>query len=227
MNYIYIDESGDLGFSKKGSKYFVISATVINDEETHKQFRRIPKRIRQRKLKKSLRKQSELKFSNSSVLIREQFLTRAAKLPIKIYALIIRKEYTKEKLRNNLDILYNYLIKILLEKAFGGINDNDKLIICLDKCMSPRQRENFEAYIKTEFLFLFQKLPDVKILHELSHHRPSLQVVDFICGAFGYKYNTMRLKKGCSYYTDIIKNRIEVEKNDLFKEKKANHTYLS
>ncbi len=61
MNYIYIDESGNLGFSKKGSKYFVISAIVINDEETQKKFKRIPKKIRQRKLKKSLKKQSELK----------------------------------------------------------------------------------------------------------------------------------------------------------------------
>ncbi len=95
MNYIYIDESGDLGFSEKGSEYFVMSAIVINDEGTHNQFRRIPKKIRQRKLKKSFKKQSELKFSNSSVLIREQFLTRAAKLPIKVYALIIKKEHTK------------------------------------------------------------------------------------------------------------------------------------
>lgn len=227
MSYIYIDESGDLGFSEKGSKDFIISAVVINDEETHKKFRRIPKKIRQRKLKKSLKKQSELKFSNSSVLIREQFLTRAAKLPIKVYVLIIKKEYTQEKLKNYLDILYNYLIKILLEKAFTGINNHDKLTICLDKCMSQKQRDNFEAYIKTEFLFLFQKLPDVKISHELSHHRPSLQVTDFICGAFGYKYNNRRLKEGCDQYTSIIKERIEVEKVDLFKEKKANHTYLS
>lgn len=80
MVHLYIDESGDLGFKKGCSDYFVISCIKVDDEETNKNLQRIPKKIRQRKLRKKAMKCPELKFSNSSVLIREQFLSRAAKL---------------------------------------------------------------------------------------------------------------------------------------------------
>ncbi len=52
MVYLYIDESGDLGFSRGGSKYFILSCVKMDNEETNKQFRRIPKKIRQRMLSK-------------------------------------------------------------------------------------------------------------------------------------------------------------------------------
>ncbi|MDP3026280.1 MAG: hypothetical protein Q8N63_01120, partial [Nanoarchaeota archaeon] len=91
------------------------------------------------------------------------------------------------------------------------------LNICLDRCMSISQRENFENYIKTEFFAIFQKIPKISISHESSIQNECLQVLDFICGAFGYKYNTARLDSNAEYYTDLIKNRIMAEKSDLFK----------
>ncbi|MBD3204455.1 DUF3800 domain-containing protein [Candidatus Woesearchaeota archaeon] len=217
MSYIYIDESGDLGVSKKGSKYFIFSCVKIDKEKTNKRFKRIPKKIRQRKLKKKYKNCPELKFSNSSLLIREQFLTRVAKLDLEIYSLIIKKSSTNKPLRDNLPILYNYLIKILLEKVFKNINNNKKLYIFLDKCMSPNQRQNFENYIKTEFFYLFEKLPNVIIKHQNSINNECLQVIDFVCGAFGYKYNTMKLSGDANHYTNIVKNKTIVEKDDLFR----------
>jgi len=83
--------------------------------------------------------------------------------------------------------------------------------------MSISQRENFENYIKTEFLSIFQKIPKVKIAHESSTQNECLQVLDFICGAFGYKYNTAKQQEGAGYYTSLIKNQIVTEKFDLFK----------
>src|SRR3990167_10888689 len=141
MVYLYIDERGDLGFSGKGSSYFVITCVKINDDYTNVLFKRIPKEVREKTLSKKPKKQSEFKFSNSSLLIRERFLTRAAKLDIEIYSLIVNKEYTQQKLKDNLPVLYSYLIKILLESV---IPPNNEVVICLDRCMSPNQRENFE-----------------------------------------------------------------------------------
>lgn len=96
MTYIYIDESGDLGFGKKGSKYFIVSCVVIDNEKTRIKFERIPKKIRQRTLKKKMKKQAELKFSNSSIRVRKEFLEKASKLDIKIYSVIIKKELAKK-----------------------------------------------------------------------------------------------------------------------------------
>ncbi len=224
MAYVYIDESGDLGFTPKGSRYFIITGIKIDNEQTNLMFKRIPRRIRQKVLKKKEKKLGELKFSNCSTLIRERFLKRIAELSIDIYAVIIEKRLTSASLQNNLPVLYNYLLKILLEKPLSMINRKERLRICLDKAMSSAQRENFETYVKTEFLSLFQRLPEVTISHELSEQNECLQVTDFVCGAFGYKYNTARLSGDCSRYTEIIKEKVRVEKTDLFKEK-ANRAY--
>ncbi len=220
MVYIIIDESGDLGFSNKGSKYFIISAIVVNDDKTYNKLNRIPKKVRQRKMKKSLKKSSELKFSNSSLLIREQFLERAAKLPIKIYVVVVKKETVPEDLKINIFVLYNYLFKLLLEKIFKSIPKKSKIKICLDKFMSSKQRAFFENYIRTTFFDFFQTLSDIVIVHELSYNKPVLQVADFVCGAFGYKYNTLDLKDGCEYYINIIKEKIEIELINIFKKKR-------
>ncbi len=217
MSIIYVDESGDMGMSN-GSDYFLITAVKLEDRDNI-EYCRIPKKIRQKGLKKKTKKVAELKFSNSSVLIREMFLKRAANINIHIYSLIIDKKLTQPKLKDNLPILYNYLIKILLEKVLGDIDKQQKLKICLDKCMSPNQRINFENYLKTEFFSLFNVVPDVEIVHEISSNNQGLIVTDFICGAFGYKYNTAKLKDDFDYYTSIIKDKIMIEKNDLFKKK--------
>lgn len=225
MTYIYIDESGDLGFNSRGSCYFIITGIRINEENVHTLFKRIPKKVRIL-LRKKHRKKTELKFSNSSDLIRTRFLKQVASLPIEVFSLVIEKKYTSDDLRKNIPILYNYLIKILLEKLLSDINQNDPLEICLDRSMSKVQRENFENYVKTEFLSLFQHLPKLEIKHDSSEHNECLQVTDFICGAFGYKYNTLNLSSESDKYTLIIQSKIKIEKVDLFKNK-ATHAYLS
>ncbi len=46
--YIYIDESGDLGFSEKSSNYFVISAVRIEDEKTKMKFESIIDKVKRK-----------------------------------------------------------------------------------------------------------------------------------------------------------------------------------
>lgn len=219
MSHIFIDESGDLGMSEKGSRYFILAGVRIDDDQTRKAYSRIPKDVRQRTLSKKTKKMCELKFANSSPLIRERFIGRAAKLNLGIYALIIEKRYVSQKLKDDLPILYNYLSKVLLEGVLRTMPRNEKIHICMDRCMSRSQRENFEAYIKTEFLHLFGDLPEMEIKHESSHDHAELLVTDFICGAFGYKYNTASLGKESAQYTSLIHDKIKLERTDFFKEK--------
>ena len=161
MTYVYIDESGDLGMDCKKGEYFIISAVKINENKTNLDYNRIPLKIRKILFKKRDKRKNELKFFNTSDIIRTKFLKKANSLDIEIYSVIINKYAIYDRLKNNLPILYNYLIKILLEKVLISLNKNSDLIIFLDRCMSYSQRENFENYIKTEFLFLFrQKGPD-------------------------------------------------------------------
>jgi hypothetical protein len=218
MNVIYIDESGDLGMSQKGSDYFIVAA-VRMDEATDKEYCRILKKVRNKCLGKKVKKISEIKFSNSNTLIRKRVLEEVVKLDLDIYALIIEKKFTQQRLKDNLPVLYNYLIKILLEKVLSDVKLNKKLLVCLDRCMSQAQRKNFEEYLNTAFLNIFSDLPEVSIIHECSSGNEGLMATDFVCGAFGYKYNTAKLKGEANEYVSVIKKKITIEKNDFFKKK--------
>lgn len=213
---MYIDESGDLGLGKRGSKNFIITCVKISDDKTNDKFRRISKKIRQRKLKKRMKRSCELKFSNCDNTIRQRFLNHAVKLDLEVYTICIPKEYMNHDLRDNLPVLYNYLIKILLEKIVIDLDRSKQLHIILDKTMSRSQRDNFESYIKTQFFSVFQTLPDLIIEHKSSQLDEGLHVIDFICGAFGYKYNSG--KSDNTKYTEILGSKIKLEKTDLFRE---------
>jgi hypothetical protein len=216
MTYLYIDESGDLGFNPKGSKYFILTCLKINNEQNNNKLLRITKKIRQSELSKKQKKQSELKFSNSTKFIRKCFFDKFNKLNTEIYYLIIEKEHTNMPLQENLPILYNYLINILLETPLINVDKDSNLVIYLDKCMSKKQIGEFENYFKTKFLTLFKQLPNLKLFHESSNNNNGLQAVDFVCGACGYKYNTCNLSGDCNYYMNMIKDKIFVERTDFF-----------
>jgi len=47
---IYIDESGDLGFSPKSSQFYILAALILEQDDA--EIRRCFKQTRQRKLKK-------------------------------------------------------------------------------------------------------------------------------------------------------------------------------
>ena len=69
--HIYLDESGNLGYSEKSSKYFLIALLVTKN---HKSIDNCIKRIRQRKLKKKFKEIPELKFNNSDEIIKKLIL---------------------------------------------------------------------------------------------------------------------------------------------------------
>ena len=69
--YIFLDESGDLGFSKKSQQYFVIAILITKDK---KPIENCIKRVRQRKLPKKYKRIPELKFRNSNRIIRKSVL---------------------------------------------------------------------------------------------------------------------------------------------------------
>jgi hypothetical protein len=189
-----------------------MAAARIEKEQVILALMRIPKKIRTRKLKKKLKGTPELKFSNTTDTIRAAFLKAAAKPDIDIFCIAVRKNSIPKALRENPQVLYNYFAKQLLEEAFSSLDKSRKLLVCIDRCMSASQTKAFEQYIQTEFYATFREIPEVRIVHEDSKCSPALQVVDFICGAFGYKYNVKKLGEGCEKFTGIIRNKVRIEK---------------
>jgi len=69
LKYIFLDESGDLGFTPNSSKYFIVACICVDREKT---VNRCIKTVHQGLSKKY--KKTELKFSNSSDHTRRRVL---------------------------------------------------------------------------------------------------------------------------------------------------------
>lgn len=209
MVHIYIDESGDLGMACRESRHFIITAVRINDERNNLLLKRIPKKVRQKLLKKKMKALPELKFSNTPDKVREKYLKMASEIDIGVYAIILDKAMISRTGKN--DLVYRNLTKLVLDKALHGLGENASLIITLDKCMTARQREELRYGLRQELNHIFSKTANAEISHEDSKENSALQVIDFICGAFGYKYNTSKEGVNSNRYTSIICKRIKFE----------------
>ena len=103
---VFIDESGDLGFTDgKSSRYLVIGATVISESY---ELGRLTKKARQR-LKVTGKTSVEFKFNNSSDELRAYFLNGLAKTDCWIVWGAIEKRNTREDLKKRKDKLYHYI----------------------------------------------------------------------------------------------------------------------
>ncbi len=200
LNYVCIDESGDLG--KFGSKYFTVAAVLVDEP---KKLARIIKRLRQIKLKKTIKQMPEIKANKSNQRIREYVLERIKRTDCRIFAIVVEKNKIKDYLFDVKNKLYNYLCGILLNE----LNlDKGKVIITIDKKhTNTLVREDFNGYIKRKLKRKCKEL-DIEIFHKPSFASNELQVVDFVAWSINRKFNA-----GDDHYFRIIEEKIENKEN--------------
>ncbi len=187
MRYIFLDESGELGFKPASSKYFVITLLSCDEGEIYT-LRRIIKKVRAKIIKKKLKKYPEIKGNNSTDKIREEVLNRFSQTNSKIFVIILEKSKVYEYLKNKKDKLYNYICNLILNECSF---DDNQVNLVVDKSKTNRSlREDFDNYIRNN---LNQKNQSciLKIKHENSQKEACLQVLDFISWAIfrNYEYN--------------------------------------
>ncbi len=206
MAYIFMDESGDLGFNEqkeKTSKNFIIAFLFsqnknILDKIVKKVFNALPQNIKK-------------KHSGTFHCYKEQPKVRLKllsllkdKKDISIMIIRLNKGNVWTDLRQEKSILYNYVVNILLNRVFSK-----KLIPIKDKIVFVQsQREtnkllnlNFKQYISQQV----KKNHGVELVVEIK--RPSeekaLQIVDFVSWGVFRKY-----EHNDDTYYNIIKDLI-------------------
>lgn len=191
MSYIFLDESGDLGFNqnKTNSKFFIITAIFTSDR---KSIKKIVKKIHA-----GLRK--KIKAFGGGVLhsVKEKRVTRIRLL----------KNLTNEK-----HILYNYITNILIDRIFTKnlVDKNSHIVLVASKRETNKFLNlNFENYLK-HIIKNKHKL-DINVQIKTPSEEKALQAVDFISWSIFRKYEFKDLE-----YYKIVKNQI-VEENRLFK----------
>ncbi len=200
MKYIFLDESGELGFGEKSSKFLTITLLVcgaVEEQELH----RIVRKVRQRILKKKLKKSTEIKWNNSSDIIKSKVFEKLAKIDFEIFTIILDKSKVYDYLKEKKHKLYNYLCNLIIAEC--SVDGSFELIV--DRSKNKRSlRDDFDNYIRFKLL---DKCNNLSIKHEDSKSNGSLQALDFVSGAIFNKYEFGNLD-----YYDKIKDKITTEK---------------
>jgi len=211
MAYIFLDESGDLGFNfkkKKTSKFFVITCLFTNNRRS---IEKIVKKTHSELKKKYKRKFGILHCVKEKPITRQRLLKRLNEKDCLFMAIYLNKKRVYTKLQDEKQVLYNYVANILLDRIYTRklISAKAKIYFIASKRETNKfLNENFKNYLNNQIKNKHQAI--IEILIKSPHQEKSLQAVDFVSWAIFRKY-----EYGDDSYYNLIKNKI-IEENPLF-----------
>lgn len=203
--YIYLDESGDLGFKEKSSKWFLFTLVMVED---NKKIEKIIKKVRLGLKKKYKHKTTELHAYHSDDTTKNRVLSKLAKEDIKVVSTILNKSKVYIDLQNQKNYLYNYTANIILDRLINNkLIDKDKQIfLIVDKKDTKKSlKDNFINYITNAMDS--KNIKDFNMTLSRSQDEKGLQAVDFISWAIFRKY-----EKGDYRFYELIKDKIVDER---------------
>ena len=193
MLYLYVDESGDLGFdfvTKKPSKFFTITMLVLKGQDKNRTLINAVKHTLKRKLrKKKLLKTPgcELKGSSVSIEVKKYFYEQVKDIDFKLYALTLNKKRAYQSLMKEKERIYNYIARLVLDKI-SFHNAEMRINLILDKSKSKPEIAEFNSYIFREIQSKIDPKIPLGIVHALSHESLGLQAVDLFSWGIFRKY---------------------------------------
>ena len=206
MAYIYMDESGDLGFNdyELNSKFFIITFLIANNE---KEISNVMKNLyKWMEGKKVRRKKSAFFHANqewkASV---KRALDLASRRDIKVISLVLQKDIISRKDKENIHSLYNKAVWYLLEQCErrNYLTYKDKHYFIASRKETKRQlNENFISYLASSH----SDLLDIDIIIDNPSQVKWLELVDPISFAIYQKYEYWDLE-----LYSVIKNKIILE----------------
>jgi hypothetical protein len=207
MKYVYLDESGDLGFRQGSTRYFTIAFVTM---ENPIPFRRCVKKV---KVKHHIPRNVELKGNTTRKKIKEDLLLEFAKLDIEVYAITVRKANVEPRLRTNTNILYNYIVGLSLVERALEEPTNSRIIVEVDKRItSVTSGFNFNDYLKYKIWYEAKRQDiDLHIHHLDSHQAYAIQGIDIICNSIFRKYNSNNYK-----LFNIIQGKVKSDRRLFF-----------
>lgn len=210
MKYLFLDESGDLGFNskKKNSKYFVITILFASDK---KPLENIVKKIH-KNLRKKVKKLSGgiLHAVKEKPVTRKRLLKLLVQKDISIMTIYLNKSKVYTHLQDEKHVLYNYVINILLDRIMTKHLDKDREITLIAAKRETNKFLNmgFKGYLENQLKNKHKALIKVEI--KTPNEEKSLQAVDFACWAIFRKYEI-----GDNSYYGLFK-KIIIEESPLF-----------
>lgn len=189
MTYIYLDESGDLGWKfdapyRHGgsSRFLTISALLVPDSKKH-----LPKRIIQKLYKKfNWETSQEKKWADMNHYERIEFSNKAHKIcldhsDIKYFSMTVKKEKVAKHIRIDPNKLYNYMIKLLLIEEMAVYS---QITFVPDpRSIKVESGNSLHDYLQTDLWFEQKSETVLTTDPQDSSKNRNLQFIDMLCGA--------------------------------------------
>jgi len=211
--FIYLDESGDLGFDyskKKTTKKFVITLLVCHSDIARRELRKAVRRTLKNKLNRSKSKSRcirELKGTNTTLKIKKYFLRNIKSDDWAIYALALNKSRVEANLKTKIGKkkLYNFLSRFLLEKLpLSTVEQNVEMVV--DRSKNKKETKDFNQYLFNQIEALLPLNTAFDISHLSSQESAELQATDLFCWGIFRKY-----EYSDEEWYDIFKDKISYE----------------
>jgi hypothetical protein len=227
--YIFIDESGDLGFdfSKPGpSKYFTITLLVCESEESYKAIKHAVLKTLKRKINYGKKKglAQELKGSHTAIEVKRYFLNQMPDSGWSLYSVTINKQKAPLSLqsKSGKNKLYNFITRKLLE-TLNPPQTLEYISIIIDSSKDSAERKYFNSYIKSYLKSAFNLKTEIYISHENSLNAPGLQAVDMFCWGIQQKETTGSDEWIKLYESKVVKN-IKFDKREVVPTPRNSHS---
>jgi hypothetical protein len=195
---IYLDESGDLGWSLTrpygrggSSRHLTIGALVVPEHKNH-----LPSRIiRDLYTEHGWSTTGEKKWSDMPKKARAAFVTKALKLKqqhpdIRYHAIVVSKCKVQTHMQADPNLLYNYMIKLLL---INEMKQHPAVTLVPDpRSIKVQSGNSMHDYLQLN-LWYTEKVPTkLTTLQQDSKKTLQLQFADMLCGVVQGHYEQGR-----------------------------------
>ena len=203
---IIIDESGNLG--KKG-RYFVIACIdTKNAKSLHNIMKRKLKEAKNIFPKLGNTHAHEIKAAEAYPCVKYHILECICKKDLTVSCIVADLKHIKPKLLEDKNILYNYLLKLLLDNILSEDDNYTTVnIICDNKTTKIASGNSFKDYISIHLFYERHLDFDVNIVYLDSDAGNAfiVQAADYVANSVYNKYEF-----NIDTYFDVIKEKINV-----------------
>jgi len=191
--YLYVDESGDLGFdfvTKRPSRFFTVCILAVNGMQNTKKITKAVQRTLRRKVNpknKRRRIVHELKGSSTTLQVKKYFFQSVKDVDFYIYALTLNKKRVYQDLVTDKSRIYNWVTRLLLDNLDFS-HAMARITLVLDKSKSKREIKEFNSYIKRQLEERIDPRIPLNIEHKDSVKVLPLQAADLFSWGIFRKY---------------------------------------
>jgi hypothetical protein len=191
MWYLYLDESGDLGFdfvNKKPSRFFTVCILATSQRESFLKIRQAVRKTIRRKLNKPKgNKIQELKGTNTTLGVKRYFYRQIKDTTFGLYSITLNKRRVYERLTYEKERVYNFIAhKVLEQIPFEKASIRVQLVV--DKSKAKPEIIEFNNYIFQQLEGRLDPKVSMNIDHLISHQDAVLQAVDIFTWGVFQKY---------------------------------------